>query len=339
MLDRIGPGVFRYFLCIVVVLFHCTNLVAIGEWAVHVFFILSGYWVTRMYQEKYKDFKHPLTSFWASRLLRLLPVFYVTTILLILANCIVFHISVGEYLGQFKPGLGFLFSHIFILGLTKTGQLNPPTWSLDIEMQFYLLVPIFCWILVKLNRRIVWILPILFVIFSVVYMFHHQYYVFPPVGNYLCFFIVGVWLYQSKYHATAKQMDLTVALAFIAIGITYVVPILLEEVVLTNALRVGGILFRVYFDYALALLMIPFISRNIRNKSNESDKHFANLSYVTYLFHRVSMVPWAYHYSHLPLWERMPSFIIYLIVTFVGSLIIYYLIDIPFERLRKKIVD
>lgn len=338
MLDKIGPGIFRYFLCMVVVLFHCTDLIAIGEWAVHVFFILSGYWVIKMYKEKYMDFKHPLTSFWASRLLRLLPVFYVTTILLIVANCVVQHISPIQYINEFKPGIGFLFSHVFILGLTKTGQLNPPSWSLDIEMQFYLLVPVFVWLLLKFKQRVMAVLTVLFIVFSIFYLFHHQYYIFPPVGNYLCFFLVGVWLYQSNYHANKTAMNITVGIGVLLVVLTYAIPVLLEKVVLTNTLTVYGILFRVIFDYVLALLMIPFISRNVRNKSSRWDKDFANLSYVTYLFHRVTMVPWAHYYRHLSLWDRMPSFIVYLIVTFVGSLIIYYLIDIPFERLRKNVV-
>ena len=338
MLDKIGPGIFRYFLCMVVVLFHCTDLIAIGEWAVHVFFILSGYWVVKMYKEKYMDFKHPLTSFWTSRLLRLLPVFYVTTILLILANCVVFHISLNEYLSQFKPDIGFLFSHIFILGLTKTGQLNPPSWSLDIEMQFYLLVPFIVWLLIKLQQRFIWTLTVLFILFSAIYFFHEQYYIFPPVGNYLCFFLLGVWLYYSNYHASKTTMNVTIGLSVLLVALTYIIPVLFEKVVLTNTLRLNGILFRVIFDYILALLMIPFVSRNVRNKSSRWDKDFANLSYVTYLFHRVSMVPWAYHYKHLPMWERMPSFIVYLIATFIGSIIIYYVVDIPFEKLRRKIV-
>ncbi|WP_291275987.1 acyltransferase [Flavobacterium sp.] len=339
MLDKIGPGTFRYFLCFVVVLFHSTNLIAIGELAVHVFFILSGYWVMKMYKEKYMDFKHPLTSFWFSRLLRLLPIFYVTNILLVLVSCLVMNITPTAFIDSFKPSIGFLFSHIFILGLTQTGQINPPSWSLDIEMQFYILVPVFFWIISKNKKRSMLLLVTGILFFSGFYMLHESWNLIPSVANYLCFFLAGVALYESGYHASEKVSNLTVLISVFFVILTYSIPTLFENVILNNALRINGILFRIIFDYVLAFLMIPFISRNVRTKSTRWDRDLANLSYVTYLFHRVSMVPWAYYYAHLPLWDRMPSFIIYLVATFIGSIIIYYIVDIPFERLRKKIVS
>jgi peptidoglycan/LPS O-acetylase OafA/YrhL len=337
MLDKIGPGYFRYFLCFVVVLFHSTNLVAIGEWSVHVFFILSGYWVTKMFKEKYKDFKHPVSSFYASRILRLLPVFYVNILLFILVNSLVRNITPWEYIKPIVMNVGTLFAHTCILGLSVFGRLIPPSWSLDIEVQFYLLIPLLVWISTKLSLRIFIITgSILFVFTSFIYLIHDSWHLFPSVLNYFCFFIAGMWLYYSSYYSSVKIANIFVVVALLLLLITYIHPLLFKEVVMQNSLRINGVLFRVIFDYVLALLMIPFISRNIRNKSSRLDKEFANLSYITYLFHWVVIYPWGHYYDHLPFWERMPSFIGFLCVTVAGSFIIYYLIDVPFERLRKK---
>ncbi|ABG58173.1 acyltransferase family protein [Cytophaga hutchinsonii] len=336
MLDRIGPGYFRYFLCIVVVLFHSTNYIALGEWAVHVFFILSGYWVVKMYKEKYILFKYPVSSFLSSRLLRLLPVFYINVILMIAVICFVKQQSLHEYIRVLNPDVPFVLSHIFILGLCTTGMIIPPSWSLDIEMQFYIIVPALLFVLAKLQNRKIVFLSVFFILFSILYFLHQNLHFPPSIANYLCFFLVGVLLYQTDYHASKKVAALSICIAVFLVALTYIIPHLFENVVQSNKLKVGGILFRIIFDYLLALIIIPFISRNIRNRGGRWDRDLANLSYITYLFHRVTMYPWGYYYGNVSFAERLPSFVVYLIATFIGSLIIYYLVDIPFEKLRKK---
>lgn len=48
--QNFGPGQFRIFLAALVVLSHLSSL-GIGRPAVFTFFMLSGYWVLRMYEE------------------------------------------------------------------------------------------------------------------------------------------------------------------------------------------------------------------------------------------------------------------------------------------------
>ena len=47
-----GPGAFRFFLASLVVVQHVSRL-SLGHPAVLLFFMLSGYWVSRMYAERY----------------------------------------------------------------------------------------------------------------------------------------------------------------------------------------------------------------------------------------------------------------------------------------------
>jgi peptidoglycan/LPS O-acetylase OafA/YrhL len=46
-MTKIGSGLFRLFLAFAVVLHHSFPL-RLGAWAVDVFFILSGYWISRL---------------------------------------------------------------------------------------------------------------------------------------------------------------------------------------------------------------------------------------------------------------------------------------------------
>ena len=52
----VGPGFFRLILATLVFLHH-TSSIALGEMAVIVFFVLSGYWIAKMYREKYSKKK------------------------------------------------------------------------------------------------------------------------------------------------------------------------------------------------------------------------------------------------------------------------------------------
>src|SRR5258708_12386478 len=86
------PGLFRLFLSTVVVISHFSRF-DLGAMAVDLFFVLSGYWICRMWREKYMTAPNPYTTFIASRFGRLVPTF-------LLANAIAIgtHWLAGEQL-------------------------------------------------------------------------------------------------------------------------------------------------------------------------------------------------------------------------------------------------
>ena len=66
------PGIFRLFLAILVLVNHSSRF-DLGDWAVYTFFILSGYWIYRMWEEKYSKARAPYRLSICSRILRILP--------------------------------------------------------------------------------------------------------------------------------------------------------------------------------------------------------------------------------------------------------------------------
>src|SRR5258708_13297126 len=76
----LSPGGVRLFLAMVVVVHHSLPLRA-GSWAVDVFFVLSGYWITRMWNTRYRQTRIPYITFLVTRWWRLAPVFLVCTVL------------------------------------------------------------------------------------------------------------------------------------------------------------------------------------------------------------------------------------------------------------------
>ena len=152
-------GILRLFLAMSVVAGHAKTTVfgfnGIGAYyAVNFFFIISGFYMAMVLNEKYKDI-NPI-YFYKSRALRLFPVYYIGVFIAIVVsftsiNVFFNHLSIGAK-------LYFIFQNIFILGqdlsyllcIKATSfscaagdsmSINPPAWSLAVELGFYLIAP------------------------------------------------------------------------------------------------------------------------------------------------------------------------------------------------------
>ena len=126
----LGPGLFRVMLALMVVASHMSNL-EIGRPAVFIFFILSGFWVMRMFCEKYHS-NRTVLPFYLSRLLRIgLP--FLAAFLIYWSVLLAQGTPLDPSLAKGLLLLGVASHHQDVLGIS---------WSLDIELQFYLMIPV-----------------------------------------------------------------------------------------------------------------------------------------------------------------------------------------------------
>ncbi|MCK5684445.1 acyltransferase, partial [bacterium] len=127
-----------------------------GFIGVDVFFVISGFLMGVLYNENKK------LEFYKRRSLRLLPAYFVTIIATLLAS--VFIVTPNEYNQVFRQSLysesfasniGFWMQNSYF----SKSEFNPllHLWSLGVEVQFYLLIPIL-FFFIKLNRMFFWIL-------------------------------------------------------------------------------------------------------------------------------------------------------------------------------------
>jgi peptidoglycan/LPS O-acetylase OafA/YrhL len=93
-MTKFGSGLFRLLLASAVV-FHHSFPLRLGAWAVYVFFFLSGYWISRLWRQRYTNTRNPLLTFLVSRWWRLAPVFFLCTCLSVASN---FLLNDGEAL-------------------------------------------------------------------------------------------------------------------------------------------------------------------------------------------------------------------------------------------------
>jgi peptidoglycan/LPS O-acetylase OafA/YrhL len=111
-----------------------------GFRGVELFFIISGFILAYPFASHYLKGAQPvrLKQYYMRRLTRLEPPYFLCMILFFLARVWLR----GETVGQLLPHLGasLIYSHNLIFGGEST--INNVAWSLEIEIQFYLLVPI-----------------------------------------------------------------------------------------------------------------------------------------------------------------------------------------------------
>jgi peptidoglycan/LPS O-acetylase OafA/YrhL len=152
-------GLLRLFLALSVIAGHANTTVfgfrGIGPmYAVNFFFIISGFYMAMVLNEKYKD-TSPL-SFYKSRALRLFPTYYIGVFIALLVS---FN-EISDFFGSLTLAskLFYVFSNLFIFGqdlsyvfcfqnislqcASPVGMtINPPAWSLAVELVFYLVAP------------------------------------------------------------------------------------------------------------------------------------------------------------------------------------------------------
>jgi len=150
-------GYFRLFLAELVVLNHTkwySDFVSIdiGFIAVASFFFISGFLMPLAFREyflKY-DLKTAISKYFLNRFLRIYPLYWVSC-LVILGMYFIGYLLFKDIDGRtIDPNLLLIstyFQNFILIGLNQSTlwggyhRLNNPAWTLDVEFQFYLLVP------------------------------------------------------------------------------------------------------------------------------------------------------------------------------------------------------
>ncbi len=120
--------------------FHTTGMAGYG---VTLFFVLSGYLITRLLLIEQKEFKKiDLPKFYLRRILRIWPIYYLVILITIIIYLTVPHLinnTEGQVLTTFLL-YSFLLSNVgYGLGLGITPI--TPLWSVEVEEQFYAFWP------------------------------------------------------------------------------------------------------------------------------------------------------------------------------------------------------
>jgi peptidoglycan/LPS O-acetylase OafA/YrhL len=202
---------FRILLASIVVFYHVGILVGNdlfanlfpGDLAVHCFFVVSGFLITRSYL-KNKE----LNSYFKARFLRVYPL-YATVIIV----CFVIGFFITNSDNYFSDGFRYLFFNFIFLNFLEPhlpgvfsandnfGAVNGSLWTIKIEVMFYLSVPLIYGFFAKYITPVKLTMVTFFLSLACFYCLRYiidTYGITPSINNQLpsmmCFFMVGAFI-------------------------------------------------------------------------------------------------------------------------------------------------
>lgn len=292
------PGAFRLLLAVLVLVSHMSDIEC-GRISVMLFFLLSGYWISDLWL---RQSRYGMDLYLLNRFLRIWPTYIISIIFASLLQGIPLHAA-----------------NAMLFGLSST-QVERPLgveWSLDIEIQFYILLPLLIYSHLSMFKILVttligWLLAYYLGILNVL--------------MYMPAFWLGIMLYKQRSKPIIVKPATSAALFFVVTVLLFIVP------------ATRGLLFKSMPDYInkdiFAMFwgapLMMYIGHSLREASTGIDRHLGNLSYPLYLIHEPII-----NFLHSNgLWNKFSV----ILVVAVLSLIFYIAVDRPLEKWRHRLL-
>jgi peptidoglycan/LPS O-acetylase OafA/YrhL len=320
------PGAFRLFLASAVVVNHYTKL-QVGTAAVDLFFILSGYWIERMYGKQYAPRRRPAFVFISSRVMRLMPMFLLFSIsAILLQNALHTDVALDHF--------GFdILPNFIILGYASLAK-GPlvPAWSLDIELQFYLLFPLF-WRVIPRNKTVLLWITLLLIGAGAIYLGTILREQSRTVLPYLGFFTLGLYASRARIIPSALAVRIGCALALLLVIGSLAWPLLRGLFYAMDGLPARE--WKTLANIALALCLAPLAISTLTRKSTTIDRTLGDLSYAVYCSHWIGVTLAGYYLVDAGWRLKLPCVMALLVITYLASFAALLWFDRPLSRLRE----
>jgi len=332
-----------------VVLFHIANfiqhrtgfapsdplfiVVSQGFFGVDLFFVISGFILAMPFAEAHLQGAAgvPLGRYYGRRLTRLEPPYMIN--LLVLSAWLILrgHHTASELWGHLIASLFYVHAPVFHRG----SVINPGAWSLEVEVQFYLLAPLLCQLFRIRNvaaRRTLLILVMLFSSAGNWFIHGKPLFISQSLPGYLHYFLLGIlladWYLVEGARGFTKSVtwDLLGLGAWIALGIglikagtplTALLPVIL--IATMSAFRGRA---------ASAIFGFPVLST------------IGGMCYTIYLYHNliideVGLWSWRFYRPELPYWRNYLVQVAFLGVSLLAvCTVLFALLERPFMRPR-----
>jgi len=300
----VPPGLFRFLLAAAVLLSHLSRF-DVGRLAVLLFFFLSGYWVTRVWQAKFGP--RATLRFYAARYLRIAPLYLLALVAAALLN-----------------GVRIAPENVVLFGTATTAH-DPVgvSWSLDIELQFYLLLPALVLLCLRLNLLATIVLSLAAAVLGIVLE--------TTVGvhtvlKFLPAFLLGLLTFTQRWRPGQLTANLSLA-AFVAMtAITAFTPFL--DKTSPNPFDED------VWSFFWMLPLLPYVARSLEVRSTPLDRHAGNLSYPLYLVHVPIITFMEGHMAFGPVAK-----LIAVALSGLAALLLYVVIDRPVDRWRVRLTE
>ena len=151
---------------LLVIIYHNFNFIGVsyfGWLGVDLFFVLSGFLITDILMGSINE-KHFLRNFYARRVLRIFPLYYLTLVIFIFILPLLFKPSSQfDYFVDHQAWFwSFLQNWLFIINPAPSSVILNHYWSLAVEEQFYLIWPFVILLFRKPRQLLIFITAVLF---------------------------------------------------------------------------------------------------------------------------------------------------------------------------------
>lgn len=323
---------------IAVILFHFgIHILPGGYIGVDIFFVISGFLITKMIAYEIERGSFSLSKFYKNRVVRLLPNLF----LMVVATVVISYFVLKPY-DFFQYGKSLQFSAVYLTNMVFARQQGyfdmsrdaKPllhTWSLSIEEQFYLLFPLLLILLYKLrSHRIAVLLVIALASLWVRFSYIQQHL---PTEGFFSFagrvweFVVGALI--ALLPATLRdRLSNNEALSLFGLLLIFASLLFLDE-----GVPYSGLLLIIP---CLATAMIIISSHGTRSGRLLSGKYLVfigGLSYSLYLWHW-PLIVWL-HNADLAINRHLLTLIL-ILLTGAVSFVAWRYVEEPFRRNRER---
>lgn len=320
---------------------------------VSVFFVLSGFLIGGILIkiiEKQRATLKTLFNFWVRRWLRTLPNYFFVLILLVFILPLIYYGKIEDSLRE-----KFEFA-LFIQNFsTKHPYFFPEAWSLSIEEWFYLLIPIFLFILIgffKTKPKNAILIVSVSVLLLITYFRYYRFLHLPPGSlkewdfnfrkqvitrlDSLMFGVIGAYMayYYKRFWTKYK-----VPLLFVGVLI-FCIEKYSYHFMPSNEFGLYLSVFSFSIVSMSTLMVIPYLS-DLKYGKGYLFKIITVISLISYSMYLINLtVVQEFLLSSFP--ENLATFtylryFCYWSFILLGSILMYKFVELPFMRLRNKI--
>lgn len=320
-----------------VILFHAGFETFSGGFVgVDVFFVISGYLITTIITAELEQGNFSIVNFYERRARRILPALFVVMLACFVVGYFLLMPDEFKNLGQSFVSTIF-FSNNILLAMTSgywdlASEFKPllHTWSLGVEEQYYVVIPILLMLCWKFSK---WAIPyLLFLIFASSLLFsiwfvsvspRWAFYMLPTRAWELAIGALAA-VYMSSIHSTCYNKKLSNSLSLVGVLLIAISIFIFDETTQSPGYQllmptIGAVLIIIFCNHdSLAFKLL----------GNRATVFVGMLSYSLYLWHQPV-------FAYLRVYSIEPpsslSFLIALPVIFLLSFLSWRIVETPFR--------
>lgn len=308
----------------------------LGYFGVEIFFVLSGFLITRILLKEKKSGKFSFKSFYWKRLLRIFPIYYISILIYLLIDNLENIIYLVTYTSNYFFAFNFSsspFRH---------------TWSLSVEEQYYLIWPllIYFFTLKSSKKIIMYLTPIIVLVSTYIIIKNFDF----NTSNGLIYrglqtkiLSLSAGSYFAFIEDKVKEVHFKIVcllITIILVDLTFILNI--KDLGFPNKIPVAFILLLMYSLLASCVFILVL---NLEYYQIKITRIFTNkiicflglISYGLYLYHLPILYYFELSHMHYEKEFNLIQLLIVMLLIFVFPILSYYIIEKPLLKYKKLI--